>query len=311
MAFFGRIDRVIYRQFSVTIVSAMVLSSFVALVLTPALCATLLKPVSIGHAERTVGSSRSSTLRFENGRARYVRALEVLLGKRAPSIVVYGVIVAVMAVLIVRMPTGFFPAEDQGGLSHRSRCRWARCSRARSRSQSRSSISTSKTKKANVHTIFIVAGFSFAGQGQNTGQAFVNLTDWDERPGEVNSAQAIVGRAFKTFFEDPRMRRSFRCSRRRCVNLAIDGLRNGTRDRGDLGHDALMAARDQLLTAARKNPLLAQVRQERTRRHTAVAPSTSIKPKPTRWVSQSPISTRRFLPRGAVRTSTTSSIAVA
>jgi len=221
MAFFGGSTGVIYRQFSVTIVSAMVLSIFVALVLTPALCATLLKPVSIGHAERTVGSSRSSTLRSKTAaRAMCVR-WRFSSGKRAPSIVVYGVIVAVMAVLIVRMPTGFFPAEDQGGLFTPITLPVGRdASRARSRSQSRSSIFYLEDEKANVHTIFIVAAFSFAGQGQNTGQAFVNLTVGTSDRARSNSAQAIVGRAFKTFSKI-RDAQIFPLLRRRCVNLAI------------------------------------------------------------------------------------------
>ena len=166
-----------------------------------------------------------------------------------------------MAVLLIRMPTGFFPAEDQGGL-------FTPITLPVGAMQSRT-LEVAKQvehfylvdEKDNVHTIFIVAGFSFAGQGQNTGQAFVNLTDWDERPGEVNSAQAIVGRAFKTFskIRDAQIFPLLPSPVRELGNST--GFEMELEDRGDLGHDALMAARDQLLAAARKNPLLAQVRQ--------------------------------------------------
>ena len=175
--------------------------------------------------------------------------------------VLYGVIVAVMAVLLIRMPTGFFPAEDQGGL-------FTPITLPVGAMQSRT-LEVAKQvehfylvdEKDNVHTMFIVAGFSFAGQGQNTGQAFVNLTDWDERPGEVNSAQAIVGRAFKTFskIRDAQIFPLLPSPVRELGNST--GFEMELEDRGDLGHAALMAARDQLLAAARKNPLLAQVRQ--------------------------------------------------
>ncbi len=261
MAFFGGSTGVIYRQFSVTIVSAMVLSIFVALVLTPALCATLLKPVPLGHSERRGWFFTKFNSTFESGRERYVAALERILGKRGRSMVVYGVIVAVMAMLLMRMPTGFFPAEDQGGL-------FTPITLPVGAMQSRT-LEVAKQvehfylvdEKDNVHTIFIVAGFSFAGQGQNTGQAFVNLTDWDKRPGEVNSAQAIVGRAFKTFssIRDAQIFPLLPSPVRELGNST--GFEMELEDRGDLGHEALMAARDQLLAAARKNPLLAQVRQ--------------------------------------------------
>ncbi len=159
------------------------------------------------------------------------------------------------------MPTGFFPAEDQGGL-------FTPITLPVGAMQSRT-LDVAKQvehfylvdEKDNVHTIFIVAGFSFAGQGQNTGQAFVNLTDWDERPGEANSAQAIVGRAFKTFskIRDAQIFPLLPSPVRELGNST--GFEMELEDRGDLGHAALMAARDQLLAAARKSPLLAQVRQ--------------------------------------------------
>jgi len=261
MAFFGGSTGVIYRQFSVTIVSAMVLSIFVALVLTPALCATLLKALPEGGAERHGWFFTKFNVMFESGRARYMRAAGRLLGMRAPSMVVYAVIVAAMAVLLARLPTGFFPAEDQGGL-------FTPITLPVGAMQSRT-LEVAKQvehfymedEKTNVHSVFIVAGFSFAGQGQNTGQAFVNLTDWDQRPGEINSAQAIVGRAMKTFskIRDAQIFPLLPSPVRELGNST--GFEMQLEDRGDLGHEALMNARNDLLTAARKNPLLAQVRQ--------------------------------------------------
>ena len=260
MAFFGGSTGVIYRQFSVTIVSAMVLSIFVALVLTPALCATLLKPLSENGHERHGAFFTWFNRMFETGRERYMQLVQRILGRKTPALLVYGVAVVVMGVLLYRMPTGFFPAEDQGGL-------FTPITLPVGAMQSRT-IEVGKQverfyledEKNNVHSVFIVAGFSFAGQGQNTGQAFVNLTDWEDRPGRENSAQAIVDRAMQKFskIRDAQIFALVPSPVRELGNST--GFEMQLQDRGGLGHEALMAARDQLLSAARQSPLLAQVR---------------------------------------------------
>ena len=259
MAFFGGSTGVIYRQFSVTIVSAMVLSVFVAMVLTPALCATLLKPVPAG-GERHGWFFRKFNSTFESGRERYMRAVGRLLNLRKSSIGVYALIVALMALLLWRLPTGFLPVEDQGGL-------FTPITLPTGAVQSRT-LEVGKQverfyledEKDNIHSIFIVAGFSFAGQGQNAGQAFVNLTDWDDRPGAFNSAQAIVERAMQTFskIRDAQIYALVPAPIRELGNST--GFDMQLEDLGDVGHETLMEARNQLLAAARENPLLAQVR---------------------------------------------------
>ena len=260
MAFFGGSTGVIYRQFSVTIVSAMVLSIFVALVLTPALCTTLLRPIPEGRAELHGRFFTKFNQTFESGRERYYGALTRLLELRKSTMLVYVVIVALMVLLLVRLPTGFLPQEDQGGL-------FTPITLPTGAMQSRT-LDVAKEvehfylvdEKDNIFSVFIVAGFSFAGQGQNTGQAFVNLTDWDKRPGKQNSAEAIVGRAMKTFskIRDAQIFALVPAPVRELGNST--GFEMQLEDRGDLGHDALMAARNQLLDLARKNPKLAQVR---------------------------------------------------
>ena len=259
MAFFGGSTGVIYRQFSVTIVSAMVLSIFVAMVLTPALCATLLRPVPEG-GERHGWFFTKFNYTFERARERYYGVVTRLLDLRKSTMLVYGVVVVLMAILLVRLPTGFLPAEDQGGL-------FTPITLPTGAMQSRT-LEVGKQvehfylddEKRNIFSVFIVAGFSFAGQGQNTGQAFVNLRDWDQRPGYENSAEAIVGRAMRTFskIRDAQIFALVPAPVRELGNST--GFEMQLEDRGDLGHDALVAARNQLLDATRHNPKLAQVR---------------------------------------------------
>lgn len=260
MAFFGGSTGVIYRQFSVTIVSAMVLSIFVAMVLTPALCATLLKPIPAGGAERHGWFFTRFNTTFESGRERYRRAVERLLNLRKSTMLVYAVVVGLMAALLVQLPTGFLPQEDQGAL-------FTPISLPPGAMQARTLEAVKQVEhfylvdeKDNINSVFMVAGFSFAGQGQNNGQAFVNLTTWDDRPGKMNSAEAIASRAMKTFsgVRDARIFALIPAPVRELGNST--GFEMQLEDRGGVGHDALMAARDQLLDAARRNPVLAQVR---------------------------------------------------
>ncbi len=260
MAFFGGSTGVIYRQFSVTIVSAMVLSIFVAMVLTPALCATLLKPLPEGRAERHGWFFTRFNTMFESGRQRYGAAVGRLLNRRKSTLLAYGVVVALMAMLLVRLPTGFLPQEDQGGL-------FTPITLPAGAMQSRTLAVAKQVEhfylvdeKRNTNTVFVVAGFSFAGQGQNAGQAFVDLKDWSVRHGYANSAEGIAGRAMKAFskMRDAQIFALIPSPVRELGNST--GFEMQLEDRGDLGHDALIAARDQLLRAADRDPLLAQVR---------------------------------------------------
>ncbi len=257
MAFFGGSTGVIYRQFSVTIVSAMVLSIFVALVLTPALCATLLKPIPKdgGHAHGKFFNWFNRT--FEDLRERYHRAVEKSFGKIKPAMIIYGLIVLAMIALFIRLPTGFLPEEDQGSVL-------AMFTLPAGAVQSRS-LEVAKQiehhwmvdEKDNVDTAFIVVGFSFAGPGQNSGISFVHLKNWEDRP---DSAQTVARNAMMKFSQI-RDAQVFALVPPAVQELGIaSGFDLELEDRGNLGHDGLMAARNKLLAMAAQDPLLMAVR---------------------------------------------------
>jgi HAE1 family hydrophobic/amphiphilic exporter-1/multidrug efflux pump len=198
MAFFGGSTGVIYRQFSLTIVSAMALSVMVALILTPALAATLLKP---GDPLKHEGNSpldrffRWFNDRFERARVVHEKGVRKTIGGTKRSALVYLAIVAVMALLFWRLPTGFLPDEDTGAVftlvAEPSGATLQRTDRALD--YARNYFETKE--KNNIEGVFTVGGFSFAGQGQNAGIAFLPLKPWDERPGKQNASKAIAERA--------------------------------------------------------------------------------------------------------------------
>jgi multidrug efflux pump len=260
MAFFGGSTGVIYRQFSVTIVSAMVLSITVALVLTPALCATLLKPIPKGgeHAHGRFFTWFNDT--FEYGRDRYHRALERFLGWVTPALLIYAAIIALLVFLFIRLPTAFLPEEDQGIVI-------TQITLPVGATQSRTLAVAKQVEHhymvdevKNAETTFIVAGFSFAGAGQNSGIAFVHLRPWSDRSGATNHAEGIVQRAMASFsqYRDAMVFA--------LVPPAVQELGQSSgfdvemEDRGNLGHDGLMKARNQFLQLAAKDPLLTGVR---------------------------------------------------
>ena len=264
MAFFPGSTGVIYRQFSITIVSAMIISVLVALILTPALCATLLKPVTKGH---TAGESgwftgffRRFNRLFDHGRAKYEGIVGRSFGKPVRYLVIYGTIVAVMVVLFVRRPTAFLPDEDQGFIICQVQLpAGATQDRTLRVIEQLEQHFLVKEKKA-VDSLITVAGFSFAGRGQNMGLAFVKLKDWKLRQTPDLKAQAVAGRAMGAFsrIKDGM---AFAFAPPAVIEL---GMANGfdlqLQDRGGVGHDKLMAARNQLLGMAMKNPKLMAVR---------------------------------------------------
>ena len=260
MAFFGGSTGVIYRQFSVTIVSAMVLSILVALVLTPALCATLLKPVSEedkARAQRWFGWFNRG---FEGFRNWYRRRLEWVLRHSALTMLAFAGIAAAMALLFVRLPTGFLPDEDQGFIFNLITLP-AGTTQPKTMEVAKSvAHHYLDHEKDNVDFIFAVAGFSYAGSGQNTGMAFTHLKDWSLRKGAQNRAAAIAMRANYAFFP---IRNAQVYA---IVPPSVQELGNATgfdiqlQDRGVLGHDGLIGARNQLLGLAARDPMLAGVR---------------------------------------------------
>ena len=261
MAFFGGSTGVIYRQFSVTIVSAMVLSIIVALVLTPALCATLLKPVNKENREGPHG--RFFTWfdeTFEYGRDRYYHALQRFLGWVRPALLIYAGIVAVLVFLFLRLPTGFLPEEDQGAI-------YAVINLPAGATQSRTLTVVQQVEhyflvneQKTVQLAFCVVGFSFAGSGQNAGICFVHLKPWDQRTGAENHAPAIAQRAMMTFFKF-RDAQVFAIIPPAVQELGqASGFDVEMEDLGGLGHDGLMKARNQFLALAGQDRLLSGVR---------------------------------------------------
>ena len=258
MAFFGGSTGVIYRQFSITIVSAMVLSVLVALILTPALCATLLKPANSAPHE-TRGFFGWFNRNFEAATAKYQEGVRRVMGRPRFALGGYAIIVLVMGLLFISLPTGFLPEEDQGlVISVAQLPAGAVSSRTLEVMEQVENHMLGEEKTAK--SVFTVVGFSFAGAGQNNGVAFTALKDWSERSKRDSRAPAIVQRALASYSQ---IRDAMVFA---LAPPAVQGLgqSNGFEfelvDRGGIGHDQLLAARNQLLGMAAKNPLLAQVR---------------------------------------------------
>jgi multidrug efflux pump len=260
MAFFGGSTGVIYRQFSVTIVSAVVLSVCVALTLTPALCATVLKPIDPAHIRAERGFFGWFNRNFERAVRRYDETLGRLMKRSLPAMLVYAVLLVVLAVLFVRLPSGFLPDEDQGSMLVQFTLPTGAVQARTGEVVKQVEHHLFVDEKANVAGAFVISGFNFGGSGQNLGMAFVRLRDWKDRKGVQNRAPAIAQRAMRTFSKI-RDAQVFAF-----IPPAVQQLGNATgfdfelEDRGSVGHTALVAARNQLLGMASKDPKLVGVR---------------------------------------------------
>ncbi|WP_440144539.1 efflux RND transporter permease subunit [Aeromonas veronii] len=260
MAFFGGSTGAIYRQFSLTIVSAMVLSVLVALILTPALCATLLKPMKHGEFGAKRGFFGWFNRAFDAGTNRYQSGVRKVIKQGVRYSLIYGAMLAVLAVLFMRMPTSFLPEEDQGVIMSMVQLPVGATKQRTEVVLADMRDYFLKNEKDNVDSVLTVSGFSFAGSGQNAGMAFIKLKDWSERKSPDRSANAIIGRAMGYLF-------SIKEAQVFAFNLPpIPELGTATgfdfflQDRGGIGHDKLMAARNQLLGMAAQDPTLVRVR---------------------------------------------------
>ena len=260
LAFFSGSIGNIYRQFSAVMVSAIGLSAFMALSLTPALCATLLKPVEAGHHHAKTGFFGWFNRGFTRTAKGYESWLAKLLRKAGRYMVIYAAIIGVVALIYTRLPTSFLPAEDQGNLLINVQLPpGATQERAR---QVMERVEGYMLKQPEVQSIVGVLGFSFSGLGQNAGLAFVTLKDWNERKGEEHLASAIAGRAFGALM-GVRDAFIYPLSPPPIPELGTaSGFSFRLQDRGGLGHDALLGARNMLLGLASKSPVLAQVRPD-------------------------------------------------
>ena len=261
MAFFGGSTGAIYRQFSITIVSAMALSVLVALILTPALCATLLKPVSAEHHEKKNGFFGWFNAKFDHSVNHYTNSVSGIVRKTGRYLVVYLIIVIGMAVLFMRLPTSFLPEEDQGVFMTMIQLPAGATQERTQKVLDQVTQYYLTNEKANVESVFTVNGFSFSGQGQNSGLAFVSLKPWDERSGEENSVEAVIARATRAFSQI-RDGLVFPFNMPAIVELGTaTGFDFELIDQGGLGHTALTQARNQLLGMVAKHPdLLVRVR---------------------------------------------------
>jgi multidrug efflux pump len=260
MAFFSGSTGVIYRQFSVTIVSAMILSVLTALIFTPALCATILAPVEKGHTEKKRGFFGLFNRTFNRANHGYESGIRHIIRRAPIYILIYVVVVAAMAFLYLRVPSSFLPDEDQGILFVQVNTPVGAAVGRTSQvlDQIREYFET-KEKDA-VDGVFTVTGFSFGGRGQSSGLAFVHLKDWSDRPGAHNRVQAIAGRAM-AYFSTIKDAMAFAFAPPAVLELGnATGFDFELMDRGNLGHQALMAARNQLLGKAAQNPVLMAVR---------------------------------------------------
>jgi multidrug efflux pump len=249
----------IYREFSLTIVAAMLLSVFVALTLTPALCATILRPPRGRHADKR-GFFGWFNRRFDSGRDKYVHGVRQVIARSGRWLAIYAAVIAAVAWLFVHLPTSFLPNEDQGYL-------FVQVQTPPGATQTRTGaalgdVSNYLLTQENkmVAATFMVNGFNFAGRGQNQGQLFVQLKDWSQRTSPELSVQALIGRVSQHFA-------SYQGATITPINPPpIRGLGTSSgfdfelEDRGSLGHEKLTQARNQLLAMAAHDPALAQVR---------------------------------------------------
>ncbi|WP_061708251.1 multidrug efflux RND transporter permease subunit AcrB [Pseudenterobacter timonensis] len=256
MAFFGGSTGAIYRQFSITIVSAMALSVLVALILTPALCATMLKPIQKGGHGEHKGFFGWFNRMFDKSTHHYTDSVGNILRSTGRYLLLYIIIVVGMAYLFVRLPSSFLPDEDQGVFLTMAQLP-AGASQERTQKVLDEVTNYYLTKeKANVESVFAVNGFGFAGRGQNTGIAFVSLKDWADRPGDENKVEAITGRAMGTFsqIKDAMV---FAFNLPAIVELGTaTGFDFQLIDQGGLGHEKLTQARNQLFGEVAKHPEL-------------------------------------------------------
>ncbi|WP_119965582.1 efflux RND transporter permease subunit [Simplicispira lacusdiani] len=260
LAFFAGSVGNIYRQFAAVMVSSIAFSAFLALSLTPALCATLLKPVEAGHHHAKTGFFGW----FNRGFSRTAKGYEGVVARilrRAPrALILYAAIIAAAAVVYMRLPASFLPNEDQGTMLVNVQLPPG-ATQERTRAVMEQ-VEAYMLKQPEVQSMVGVLGFSFSGQGQNAALAFVTLTDWAKRAGPGSNAEAVAGRAFGGL-SGIRDAFIYPLSPPPIPELgAASGFSFRLQDRAGLGREALLAARNQLLGMAMQSKVLAQVRPD-------------------------------------------------
>jgi multidrug efflux pump len=259
LAFFAGSTGNIYRQFSAVMVASIAFSAFMALSLTPALCATLLKPVDPDHHEKK-GFFGWFNRGFSRTAKGYESVVARILKRAARYLVIYAAIIGAVVVVYRQLPTSFLPQEDQGNIIIN-----VQLPPGATQERMLSVIKDVESyilKQPEVQSMVGVLGFSFSGQGQNAGLAFVTLKDWDKRHEHSQSADALAGRAFGAL-SSVRDAFIYPLSPPPIPELGnASGFTFRLQDRAGAGHDALVNARNQLLGMASKSPLLTQVRPD-------------------------------------------------
>ena len=260
LAFFAGSVGNIYRQFSAVMAVSIAFSAFMALSLTPALCATLLKPVQAGHAHAKTGFFGAFNRGFARSTKTYEGWVAKLLRRSGRMMVVYLALVAAVGVLYLRLPTSFLPNEDQGNvLVNIQLPPGATQERTRAVAEK---VEAFMLAQPEVKSMVAVLGFSFSGQGQNAALSFVTLKDWAERPGEAHTAEAVVKRAMGALM-GIRDAFIFPLNPPPIPELgSSSGFTFRLQDRGGNGHDALVAARNQMLGMSRQSQILSGVRPD-------------------------------------------------
>jgi len=260
MAFLTGSTGVIYRQFTATIVSAMGLSVLVAIVLTPALCATMLKPLRKGEHHGEKGFFGWFNKKFDAGNRKYQGFVGTMLRRSGRFLVLYGLLALVMVFVYSRVPSSFLPDEDQGVLFTIVQTPVGATQERTQKVMEQVEAHYMQNEAAHIESTFSVQGFSFAGSGQNNGMVFVKLKDWEERTSADASVDALVGRAMGAFsqIKDAMV---FALAPPPVTELGTTGGFNlYLKDNAGAGHQALVAARNQMLGAAAQSPLLMGVR---------------------------------------------------
>jgi multidrug efflux pump len=260
VAFSGGSVGAIYRQFSLTIVSAMLLSVFVALSLTPALCSLILKPLGKGHEAPRTGFFGAFNRGFERGRDGYVGGARHVINRFGRWLLIYGALIVAVGLMFVRLPTGFLPTEDQG-------IAYVQVQTPPGATQGRTEVVLEDVSNYLLHqeadavdSTFEIAGLNFAGRGQSQGMVFVRFKDWSVRTRSDLKVAAVLARTARQF-----------ASYQDAVIIPINppsipalGTASGfdleLEDRAGIGHDRLMQARNQLVDMARQDANLALVR---------------------------------------------------
>lgn len=260
MIFFGGSSGVIYRQFAVTLMTSMALSAFIALVFTPALCVTILKRQAHKDINIQTGFFGWFNRFFYQTSRRYENFIGKTYASKLAYLAVYTGIVAVMALIFMRLPSSFVPEEDQGAVMTLVQLPAGSTLDKTNAVMDKLANYYHDKETDNIESVFTISGFGFMGSGQNSGMAFIKLKDWDERAGSENTAQSIARRAMVMNMMIPEASLIFPIA-----PPPIQGFGNTSgfdlqlKDVGGVGHEALLDARNQLMGMAMQNPAIASI----------------------------------------------------